>query len=147
MVHFTGSDIVLFVIGFFLPPLEGCGADFLISVGLTLLGYGPGIAYAWWVIYTNREDPRTGRRVNGSGRPGQAQRRSYVTVASQPPPSGAPAPGVIHHYKVVQQGQPQQTSHTTTSTSTSGPVRTTTTTTTTKYVTPVDKKDANPPSY
>ncbi|KAK3823951.1 MAG: hypothetical protein JOS17DRAFT_276822 [Linnemannia elongata] len=42
MVNFSGADIFLFIVAFFLPPLavglkQGCGADFLISIGLTLL--------------------------------------------------------------------------------------------------------------
>ncbi|KAF9349857.1 hypothetical protein BGX26_011906 [Mortierella sp. AD094] len=111
MVHFTGSDIVLFVVAVFLPPLvsvfllfkEGCGWDFLISLGLTLFGYVPGVLHAWWVIYTNREDPRTGRRII-TRTPSGSRRRTYVQVASQPPPDGAiPPPGVIKTYKVVEQ--------------------------------------------
>ncbi|KAF9111804.1 hypothetical protein BGX27_004408 [Mortierella sp. AM989] len=125
MVHFTGSDIVLFVIGFFLPPLagmftsllqtssltstahwrqmlfkEGCGCDFLINVGLSLVGYLPGIIHAWWVIYKNREDPRTGRRVTSS--PPNSQRRTYLQAASQPLLDGS-TPGVSKSYKVVEQ--------------------------------------------
>ncbi|KAG0370851.1 hypothetical protein BGX24_001910 [Mortierella sp. AD032] len=102
MVHFTGSDIVLFVIGVFLPPLVRPSN---VILGLTLLGHVPGIAYAWWIIYTNREDPRTRRRIN---RPGQnnADRRSYLAVAQQghaaasPPSSG----GVVH---VARSNDPQ----------------------------------------
>ncbi|KAI1295705.1 hypothetical protein EDD11_007844 [Mortierella claussenii] len=139
MVHFSGSDIVLFVIGFFLPPLagtqryhlgaeqefraldsllfkQGCGCDFLISIGLTLLGHVPGVAYAWWVIYANREDPFAPHHHGAYRRPLQAQansgRRSYVAVASQPLPDGAmPAPGVIHHYRGQAQPLQQPTSH------------------------------------
>ncbi|OAQ25850.1 hypothetical protein K457DRAFT_1822618 [Linnemannia elongata AG-77] len=160
MVHFTGSDITLFVIGFFLPPLHAKNilvadhpsfsserhkpaqdtkktnnaAHFLsllpfavyilvlivhfqlktrslnscaqfhplvaclpYSLGLTLLGHVPGIVYAWWIIYTNREDPRTRRRINHGGQ-NSVDRRSYLAVAQQghadsPPSSG----GAIVH--------------------------------------------------
>ena len=42
------SDILLYVIGFFLPPLAvflktGCGADFLINILLTILAWLPGV--------------------------------------------------------------------------------------------------------
>ncbi|KAK3813436.1 MAG: hypothetical protein J3Q66DRAFT_46977 [Benniella sp.] len=106
MVHFSGSDIVLFVIAAFLPPLavllkEGCGSELVISVALSILGFVPGVLYAWWVIYQGREDARTGQRIYQ--RPGAVPRRSYVIVAGEVPPNGAqPAPGVIHQYP----GQP-----------------------------------------
>ncbi|KAI8346407.1 hypothetical protein B0O80DRAFT_468957 [Mortierella sp. GBAus27b] len=107
MVHFSGSDIVLFVTAVFLPPLavllkEGCGAEFLISIALSILGYVPGVLYAWWVIYQGREDPTTGHRINRRGPGNLVTRRSYVVVASEAPHGGQPAPGVIHHH----QGQP-----------------------------------------
>ncbi|KAF9340500.1 hypothetical protein BGZ91_001707 [Linnemannia elongata] len=67
------------------------------SLGLTLLGHVPGIVYAWWIIYTNREDPRTRRRINHGGQ-NSVDRRSYLAVAQQghadsPPSSG----GAIVH--------------------------------------------------
>ncbi|KAI8349883.1 hypothetical protein B0O80DRAFT_459565 [Mortierella sp. GBAus27b] len=31
--------------------------NFVSSIGLTLLGHIPGIAYAWYVIYKNRDEP------------------------------------------------------------------------------------------
>ncbi|KAF9130550.1 hypothetical protein BGW39_002960 [Mortierella sp. 14UC] len=117
MVHFTGSDIVLFVIGFFLPPLAGkclCEDSCRIntvpssvtemavqarvsSLGLTLLGHVPGIVYAWWIIYTNHEDPRTRRRINHHGQ-NNVDRRSYLAVAQQGhvASSSPPSSGVVH---------------------------------------------------
>ncbi|GJJ69197.1 hypothetical protein EMPS_01543 [Entomortierella parvispora] len=120
---------------------------------LTLLGHVPGIVYAWWVIYTNREDPRPHGRVvrDGHQHPGSG-RRTYVAVASTPPQSA----NTIHHYPQAGQqplSQHQNSNqHTYTTTIQSGPVRTTYTTHTTQYVVPgpVDKKDsnaANPPPY
>ncbi|KAF9436502.1 hypothetical protein BGZ76_003757 [Entomortierella beljakovae] len=41
---------------------QGCGADFLISIGLTLLGHIPGIGYAWYVVYKYRDDPDNHRQ-------------------------------------------------------------------------------------
>ncbi|KAI7827397.1 hypothetical protein BC939DRAFT_445088 [Gamsiella multidivaricata] len=94
MVNFSGADIFLFVVGFFLPPLavglkQGCGADFLISIGLTLLGHVPGIIYSWYIIYKNRDEPNVSNRYHG---------RTYVAVPQQPnyqataPAAGVPRP-------------------------------------------------------
>ena len=52
---FTGSDIIKIIVAIILPPLgvfleRGCGADFLISILLTILGYIPGIIYALYII-------------------------------------------------------------------------------------------------
>ncbi|KAK3820141.1 MAG: hypothetical protein J3Q66DRAFT_336319 [Benniella sp.] len=81
MASFSAADIFLFVVAFFLPPLvscsvglkQGCGADFLISIGLTLLGHIPGIAYAWYIIYKNRDDPQTARYYG----------RTYASIPEQ----------------------------------------------------------------
>ncbi|KAF8163215.1 cation transport-related protein [Crassisporium funariophilum] len=45
---FTSSDICKIIIAIFIPPLgvfleRGCGADLLINILLTILGYIPGI--------------------------------------------------------------------------------------------------------
>ncbi|KAK4984762.1 plasma membrane proteolipid Pmp3 [Elasticomyces elasticus] len=50
----TGSDIIKIVIAVILPPLgvfleRGCGADLLINILLTVLGYIPGIIHALYV--------------------------------------------------------------------------------------------------
>ncbi|KAI0006080.1 hypothetical protein BJV74DRAFT_802041 [Russula compacta] len=52
---FTGSDICKILLAIFLPPLgvfleRGCGADFLINILLTILGYIPGIIHALYII-------------------------------------------------------------------------------------------------
>ncbi|KAK6007466.1 hypothetical protein QM012_004280 [Aureobasidium pullulans] len=52
---FTGSDIIKIIIAIILPPLgvfleRGCGADFLINILLTILGYIPGIIHALYII-------------------------------------------------------------------------------------------------
>ncbi|KFH72100.1 hypothetical protein MVEG_02393 [Podila verticillata NRRL 6337] len=94
MVNFSGADIFLFIIGFFLPPLavglkRGCGADFLISIGLTLLGHIPGIGYAWYIIYTHRDDPETHTRHSNG--------RAYVAIPQQPPTYQSTAPVAPPH--------------------------------------------------
>ncbi|KAK4994313.1 plasma membrane proteolipid Pmp3 [Elasticomyces elasticus] len=50
----TGSDIIKIIIAIILPPLgvfleRGCGADLLINILLTVLGYIPGIIHALYV--------------------------------------------------------------------------------------------------
>ncbi|KAG0052716.1 hypothetical protein BGZ83_002184 [Gryganskiella cystojenkinii] len=126
---------------------QGCGCEFLISLLLALLGYLPGVIYAWWIIYTNREDPGTHRRVRDGRHHHPNSRRSYVSVASTPPPSG----NTVQHYGSGEQPQGPQ-SYTTTTTTQDGPIRTTRTVTRTTHQVqvPVDKKDqnvTNPPPY
>jgi uncharacterized membrane protein YqaE (UPF0057 family) len=45
----------LYILGFLIPPLavlldRGCGADFLINIGLSLLAWIPGVIHAWYII-------------------------------------------------------------------------------------------------
>ncbi|KAF9647588.1 UPF0057-domain-containing protein [Thelephora ganbajun] len=52
---FTGSDICKISFAVIFPPLgvaleRGCGADLLINILLTLLGYIPGIIHALYII-------------------------------------------------------------------------------------------------
>ncbi|GAM88971.1 hypothetical protein ANO11243_070050 [Dothideomycetidae sp. 11243] len=49
------GGLILSIIALFLPPIpvlirRGCGAEFLISIGLTVLAWIPGIIYAWYII-------------------------------------------------------------------------------------------------
>jgi len=49
------SDVLLYFLAIFIPPIAvflktGCGADFLINIGLTILGWIPGVIHAWWVV-------------------------------------------------------------------------------------------------
>ncbi|KAL6453824.1 T23F2.3 UPF0057 membrane protein T23F2.3 [Candida maltosa Xu316] len=51
----TCSDLIKFIAAFFLPPLgvlmeTGCGKQLVICILLTILGYIPGIIYAFYVI-------------------------------------------------------------------------------------------------
>ncbi|KAG0062013.1 hypothetical protein BGZ89_010991 [Linnemannia elongata] len=43
------------------------------NIGLTLLGHVPGIGYAWYIIYKNRDDPNLSHRHG----------RTYVAVPQQ----------------------------------------------------------------
>ncbi|KAF9456786.1 hypothetical protein BDZ94DRAFT_1274837 [Collybia nuda] len=52
---FTTSDICKIIIAIFVPPVgvfleRGCGADLLINILLTILGYIPGIIHALYII-------------------------------------------------------------------------------------------------
>ncbi|EMF17724.1 UPF0057-domain-containing protein [Sphaerulina musiva SO2202] len=52
---FTGSDIIKIIFAIFIPPVgvfleRGCGADLLINILLTILGYIPGIIHALYII-------------------------------------------------------------------------------------------------
>ncbi|KAF2163551.1 hypothetical protein M409DRAFT_68460 [Zasmidium cellare ATCC 36951] len=57
------SAILLVIIAIFLPPVAvyivaGCGADLLINIALTILGYFPGHIHAFYVLYVyyNRKE-------------------------------------------------------------------------------------------
>ncbi|KAJ6131672.1 plasma membrane proteolipid 3 [Penicillium sp. IBT 18751x] len=52
---FTASDICKIIFAIILPPLgvfleRGCGADLLINICLTILGWIPGVIHALYVI-------------------------------------------------------------------------------------------------
>ncbi|KAK7727274.1 plasma membrane proteolipid Pmp3 [Diaporthe eres] len=49
------TDVIDYFIAIFIPPLavflkRGCGADLLINICLTILGWIPGLIHAWWII-------------------------------------------------------------------------------------------------
>ncbi|KAI8917302.1 UPF0057-domain-containing protein [Powellomyces hirtus] len=55
----SGAQICDYLLAFFLPPLgvffkRGCSADLLINIALSILGYIPGIAHAFYIIHTHR---------------------------------------------------------------------------------------------
>ncbi|KAK0635265.1 hypothetical protein B0T17DRAFT_36198 [Bombardia bombarda] len=68
----AASAILLVLVTIFLPPLgvyaiAGCGADLLVNICLTLLGYFPGHLHAFYleyVYYDRREQTRLGRFSN-----------------------------------------------------------------------------------
>ncbi|OCK91179.1 UPF0057-domain-containing protein [Cenococcum geophilum 1.58] len=62
------SAILLIIITIFVPPIgvflvAGCGADLLINILLTILGYFPGHIHAFYVeyvYYKRRDEARAG---------------------------------------------------------------------------------------
>ncbi|KAI9319027.1 putative stress response RCI peptide [Dichotomocladium elegans] len=51
----TASDICKFILAVILPPLgvfaeRGCTVDVLINIGLTILGWIPGVLHAFYII-------------------------------------------------------------------------------------------------
>ncbi|EFQ97139.1 plasma membrane proteolipid 3 [Nannizzia gypsea CBS 118893] len=58
---FTASDICKIILAIILPPIgvfleRGCGADLLINICLTILGYIPGIIHALQLHSTIEHD-------------------------------------------------------------------------------------------
>ncbi|SCU83332.1 LAMI_0C02828g1_1 [Lachancea mirantina] len=106
----TVSDLILYVVAFFLPPVAVLlraglySSDFLLNLLLTLFGFVPGLIHAFYFITTSSplrrnqeavyyyqsgwQDSRRGRD-DGNGRNGTS--RQYV---AQQPPSVAPGPSV-----------------------------------------------------
>jgi uncharacterized membrane protein YqaE (UPF0057 family) len=64
MTELSDYDILAMILAIFLPPLgvflkRGCfHADFWINLGLTLLGWIPGVIHAWYVTihYSDRRN-------------------------------------------------------------------------------------------
>ncbi|KZF23603.1 putative stress response RCI peptide [Xylona heveae TC161] len=51
----TASELCDIIVAIFIPPLgvflkRGCGADLLINICLSILGYVPGIIHALYII-------------------------------------------------------------------------------------------------
>jgi len=72
------SAILVVIITIFIPPLgvfliAGCGADLLINICLTLLGYFPGHIHAFYleyVYYDRRDKARLGGTIAPKRAPG-----------------------------------------------------------------------------
>jgi len=91
------STILLVLITILLPPVgvflvSGCGADLLINICLTLLGYIPGHIHAFYLEYVylkRREEQREGR-FTATRAPGiysdrvQSGGQGYGTIVTQP---------------------------------------------------------------
>ena len=59
----SGSDICLYFLAIFLPFISvmlktGCGADFLINICLSILGWIPGVIHAWYIISKHEKPAR-----------------------------------------------------------------------------------------
>ncbi|KAF2090741.1 UPF0057-domain-containing protein [Saccharata proteae CBS 121410] len=94
------SAILLIIITVFLPPvgvliISGCGADFLINLLLTLLGYFPGHIHAFYVeyVYYKRLEEQRNGVYDSTPAPGiyseriQTGGRGYGTMGTQPAPA------------------------------------------------------------
>lgn len=51
----SGGNVLLYCLAILIPPVavllkRGCGADLIINICLTILGWIPGVIHAWWVI-------------------------------------------------------------------------------------------------
>ncbi|KAK9238182.1 hypothetical protein V1525DRAFT_358925 [Lipomyces kononenkoae] len=68
--------LIVVIASLFIPPLgvlfiSGCSVDLLINVGLTMLGYLPGLLHAFYleyIYYSRREDAANG--ITGGRAPG-----------------------------------------------------------------------------
>ncbi|KAK7708968.1 hypothetical protein SLS64_006448 [Diaporthe eres] len=100
----AASAVLLIIITLFFPPVgvalvAGCGADVLINICLTLLGYIPGHIHAFYILYVyySRADRPTAERApgiyservqNGGHNQGHPA-GGYGTINNPPPPHGA----------------------------------------------------------
>ncbi|CAD0084856.1 unnamed protein product [Aureobasidium vineae] len=91
------SQILLIIITIFLPPvgvfmIAGCGADLLINIALTVLGYFPGHIHAFYLeyVYFHKQEQANVGFYDNNAAPGvysdnvQTGGRGYGTV---PPPA------------------------------------------------------------
>ncbi|EZF09764.1 plasma membrane proteolipid 3 [Trichophyton rubrum D6] len=68
---FTASDICKIILAIILPPIgvfleRGCGADLLINICLTILGYIPGIIHALSVSLRPIQDNNNNNNIKPS---------------------------------------------------------------------------------
>ncbi|QDS68600.1 hypothetical protein FKW77_000883 [Venturia effusa] len=113
------SVIILIIITLFLPPIgvflvAGCGADLLINICLTILGFFPGHIHAFYVeyvYYKRKEEMRAGivdtrpapgvfsDRVNNGGRRHvRIGREEGHVVPPQNVPQHSPGPAPYQQY-------------------------------------------------
>ncbi|CAG8971505.1 hypothetical protein HYALB_00002090 [Hymenoscyphus albidus] len=67
MAASSNADVCLYLLTIFIPPIPvflktGCGADFLINICLTVLGWIPGVLHGWYVI-SKRDPAKIGART------------------------------------------------------------------------------------
>ncbi|KAH6638753.1 hypothetical protein C7974DRAFT_409766 [Boeremia exigua] len=97
------KTILLILLTIFIPPIgvflvAGCGADLLINILLTILGYFPGHIHAFYVeyVYYKRRDEIRDGRYDGSLAPGvyssKVQQGGHKNVAVQPVPAAGVPP-------------------------------------------------------
>jgi len=87
------KTILLILVTIFLPPVgvfivAGCGADVLINIALTILGYFPGHIHAFYVeyIYYKRRDEIRAGTYDGSHASGiYSQKVQHGGMTVQPP--------------------------------------------------------------
>ncbi|CUS23308.1 LAQU0S09e01860g1_1 [Lachancea quebecensis] len=119
---FTVSDLILYIVGFFIPPVAVllrsgcCSSDLLLNILLTMLGVVPGMLHAFYYITMTsplrREENRyyyqsgweDGRRSRHQGSPGASEGEHVVreepsavtplmpNTGVGKPASGAPPP-------------------------------------------------------
>ncbi|KAL3422916.1 plasma membrane proteolipid 3 [Phlyctema vagabunda] len=90
----VASALILVLITILLPPIgvyivAGCGADLLINICLTILGYIPGHIHAFYLeyVYYDRREQALEGRFNGGRAPGvyservQSGGQGYGTIA------------------------------------------------------------------
>ncbi|KAG9290302.1 hypothetical protein G9A89_007033 [Geosiphon pyriformis] len=77
----TAGDVLEILVAILFPPaavlmVAGCGADFCINIGLTILGYIPGHIHAFYILYKKHE-----------AREAYHRRSTLLTSPSMPVPS------------------------------------------------------------
>ncbi|KAF3034489.1 hypothetical protein E8E12_003414 [Didymella heteroderae] len=94
------KTILLIIITIFLPPVgvflvAGCGADLLINILLTILGYFPGHIHAFYIeyVYYKRRDEIRAGTYDGSLAPGVYSKK--VQSGGQRNVVAAPAAPVV----------------------------------------------------
>ncbi|GAB7351042.1 hypothetical protein MBLNU459_g1525t1 [Dothideomycetes sp. NU459] len=98
------SKILLIILTILLPPVgayivSGCGADLLINIALTCLGYFPGHIHAFYLeyIYYNRRDQAAAGTFEDRRAPGvysdnvQTGGRGYGTIPANNVAGAPPA--------------------------------------------------------
>ncbi|KAJ4336260.1 hypothetical protein N0V87_005552 [Didymella glomerata] len=99
------KTILLIILTIFLPPVgvfivAGCGADVLINILLTILGYFPGHIHAFYIeyVYYKRRDEIRDGTYDGSLAPGvyskKVQNGGQRSVVATPAPVVQPAGAV-----------------------------------------------------
>ncbi|KAJ8114735.1 hypothetical protein OPT61_g3452 [Boeremia exigua] len=103
------KTILLIIITIFFPPVgvflvAGCGADLLINILLTILGYFPGHVHAFYIeyVYYKRRDEIRAGTYDGSNAPGvystKVQHGGQKNVAVQPAPVAGDMPPAQQGY-------------------------------------------------